>query len=177
MPISDVTRRAHRTAPWKPSTRSRNASSGSRPHQLDPLARPRAALRRTSRLVQARRHPHRPVNFRRARKPQGAAFFRAGWRVRGPVRVPLGRPGPGRSEFGGLARVPMVAASRRNPRRTRAGVSLSGCRGFSHEVSGDESAGQPQLGVGGNGQPGPAVGLLGGADLGVVHPRVFSANR
>ncbi len=62
-------------------------------------------------------------------KPLGAgqaAFLMAGWRVRGPVRVPVGRPGPARLGFGGLAGVPSAAAVRRNPRRTRAGVSRPG---------------------------------------------------
>lgn len=48
----------------------------------------------------------------------------------------------------------------RNPRRTRAGVSLFGSAGFSQgwRRSGDERAGKAELGVGGDHQPGPAVG-------------------
>jgi hypothetical protein len=55
----------------------------------------------------------------------------AGWRVLGGLRVPCGRPGPAREGFGGLAGVSRCVPSRRNPRRTRAGVSWWGWRGRS----------------------------------------------
>ena len=42
---------------------------------------------------------------------------------------------------------------------------------------GEQVAGEPQLGVGGDDEPGPAVGLLGQTTRGVVQPRVFLANR
>ena len=61
-------------------------------------------------------------------KPGYAAFLIAGYRVRRSRRVPFGRPGPGVRDFGGLAGVPSVGASRRNPLRTRAGVSRPGLR-------------------------------------------------
>ncbi len=50
-----------------------------------------------------------------------AAFFITGYRVLGGLRVPFGLPGPARVVFGGLAGVPIVAISRRNPLRTRDG--------------------------------------------------------
>ena len=40
---------------------------------------------------------------------------------------------------------------------------------------GEQAAGEPQLGVGGDDEPGPAVGLLGQTHPGVVQPRVFMA--
>lgn len=50
----------------------------------------------------------------------------------------------------------------------RAGVSMDGSRGRSQgsrqSAVVDEAAGQPQLGVGGNDEPGPTAGLCGGAD-------------
>src|ERR1035437_7673003 len=57
-----------------------------------------------------------------------AAFLTAGYRVRGGRGVFFGRPGPGLSDFGALAGVPGVGRRRRNPLRTRAGVSLARCR-------------------------------------------------
>lgn len=47
----------------------------------------------------------------------------AGCRVLGGLRVPLGRPGPALAGSGGLAGVPMMTASRRNPLRTQIEVS------------------------------------------------------
>jgi hypothetical protein len=67
--------------------------------------------------------------------------------------VPGGRPGPGRWGFGARAGQGMVA-------RTGAGVSRSVLASFSHECrrSRTREPGEPKLGVGGDDQPGPAVG-------------------
>jgi hypothetical protein len=50
----------------------------------------------------------------------------------GPRREPLGRLGPGRQGFGALATTGRAACSRRNPRRTRVGVSRPGSSRRSH---------------------------------------------
>ena len=106
-------------------------------------------------------------------KPCYAAFLIAGWRVRRSRRVPLGRPGPAFESFGGLAGVPSIGVtgvpsigvSRRNPRRTRAGMSRPGFRCRSQGSRMSSTIGRARrswvLGVGGGDEPGPAVGLCG----------------
>ena len=77
--------------------------------------------------------------------------------VRGQVVLGFGAPA-GRAVF---------ARMFRNPRRTRAGVSRPGAAGFSQgrRRSVGEGPGEAELGVGGDDQPGPAVGGLRGAEL------------
>jgi hypothetical protein len=48
-----------------------------------------------------------------------AGFLMAGYRVAGPDRLPLGRPGERPAGFGAVAGEPSAARSRGNPRRTR----------------------------------------------------------
>ena len=54
----------------------------------------------------------------------------------------------------------MVPWMARNPRRTRAGVSLAGKAGLlpGKPLIGGQAAGEPELGEGGQDEPGPAVG-------------------
>jgi hypothetical protein len=69
---------------------------------------------------------------------------------------PGGRPGPGLPGFGAPAGQGMVARMLRNPRRTRAGVSRPGGAGFSQGRR-RSAAGEAELGVAGDEQPGPPV--------------------
>jgi hypothetical protein len=83
------------------------------------------------------------------------------WRVAGRRFFdPGGRPGPGLPGFGALARAGSAWQMFRNPRRTRAGVSRpwrAGPLPGQPDVGG-QPAGEPELGVGGDDQPGPPVG-------------------
>ena len=90
------------------------------------------------------------------------------WLVAGcRLREPGGRPGPGRLGFGARAGSGVFGRMLRNPRRTRAGVSRPGRAGRSQgrRRSAASGAGQAELGVRGDDQPGPAVGGGGVAEL------------
>ena len=92
------------------------------------------------------------------------AFLIAGYRMAGPQRLPLGRPGERPAGFGASAGEPSRTRSRGThgrPALVTAAVGV-GAVPFPRQplVAGD-GAGQAQLGVGGQHQPGPAVGLFG----------------
>src|SRR4051794_35525211 len=83
------------------------------------------------------------------------------------LREPGGRPGPGRLGFGALAGRVVVARMFRKARRTRGRgqpARPSGSLPGPAQVLG-QWAGEPQLGMGGEDQPGPAVRRVRGADL------------
>jgi hypothetical protein len=61
-----------------------------------------------------------------------AGFLMAGYRMAGPQRLPLGRPGERPAGFGVAAGEPSRTSRRGNPRQTRTGDSRAGGRGRSH---------------------------------------------
>jgi hypothetical protein len=100
--------------------------------------------------------------FRTSLRGCVAGFLTAGQRVAGPRRLPVGRPGERPAGFGAAAGEPSAHSSRGNPRRTTPVTAAVGSGSLPRQplVAG-ELAGQAELGVGGQHQPGPAVGLFG----------------
>jgi len=100
----------------------------------------RTNLRFTGRRVVPRLYPaDLPLPRERAKEPYSlrfnlcgaggdlqAAFLMTGCLAAGVLVRPLGRPGPAREGFGGLAGVPASAIRRSKSRRTRPGVSRPG---------------------------------------------------
>lgn len=85
---------------------------------------------------------------------------------------PCGRPGPGRDGFGAPAGEPVFTCRFLNPLRTRAGVSLFGSVGFSQGLRvGGQRSGEPELGVGGDHEPGPPIGRFRAAAPGPGPPQ------
>jgi len=76
------------------------------------------------------------VKRKRSEKPHGgdvyAAFLRAGYRLAGPERLPLGRPGDRPRGLGALANVPKEGRSEAKLRKTLVGVSEPDSSGLSH---------------------------------------------
>ena len=113
-----------------------------------------------------------PVDYARAagRRVEAARLTRlmAGWRGAGPERRPLGRPGERPQGFGALAGVPTDGRSCGNgsPHAGRRQPAAVGAAAAPRAGAGRATApaGQAQLGVGQQHQPGPAVGLLRVAD-------------
>src|SRR2546430_16647240 len=58
-------------------------------------------------------------------------FLIAGWRVAGPVRLPSGRPEPGRLGFATVVIIGSWSRTRRNPRRIRLGGTVVCSSGLS----------------------------------------------
>ena len=88
-----------------------------------------------------------------------------GYRAAGAERRPLGRPGERPQGFGAAATGGRRHASVARPRCTRAGVSRAGGRGRSHGRRWSVTAPRARRSwvEAAEHQPGPAVGLLGGA--------------
>ena len=88
----------------------------------------------------------------------------AGWRAAGPERRPSGRPGDRPQGFGASAGVSRVTKELRK-RLTRPGGREGATVGTLGPLPGeallvDGAAGQTELGVRQQHQPGPAIGLL-----------------
>jgi hypothetical protein len=96
-------------------------------------------------------------------------FWGTGWRWAGPERDPFGRPGPGTvglgNSGGGLEQAADVSDPPADPAGGERPVQGGGLLPGAAEGFG-QVAGEGELGERGHNQADPAVGLLGGAELG-----------